>query len=232
VHWLPDEGRAASARPSLRSSPGRGEHACRELPWVRDGECEPGPDFLRLQRILAALLCRRGIDPVNATTLALGWRPRSISVRGNEADLTHVLAKQQGDHEPEVDQSGQRSASNYHSKVGWMPCECPEAQAENMGHLWVRCHAEAGCTSIWYRPAHSPKPRREANPTGDPEALDKLDALAQGSRTFTRTSRRHLRPSRAGSMQSRGRTHNLRHARAMDVSPELLADCRSGTRRS
>ena len=42
--------------------------------------------------------------------------------------------------------------------VGWMPCECPEAQAENTGHLWVRCHAAEGCLSIWYRPAHSPSP--------------------------------------------------------------------------
>jgi hypothetical protein len=42
--------------------------------------------------------------------------------------------------------------------VGWMPCDCPEAQAENMGHLWVRCHAAEGCSSIWYRPAHSPSP--------------------------------------------------------------------------
>ena len=42
--------------------------------------------------------------------------------------------------------------------VGWMPCECPEAQAANTGHLWVRCQAELGCTSIWYRPAHSPNP--------------------------------------------------------------------------
>jgi hypothetical protein len=25
--------------------------------------------------------------------------------------------------------------------MGWMPCECPEAQAANLGHLWVRCHA-------------------------------------------------------------------------------------------
>jgi hypothetical protein len=38
--------------------------------------------------------------------------------------------------------------------VGWMPCECPEAQAENLGHLWVRCHAAEGCSSVWYRPAH------------------------------------------------------------------------------
>jgi hypothetical protein len=42
--------------------------------------------------------------------------------------------------------------------VGWMVCECPEAQAENMGHLWVRFHAEPGCASIWYRPAYSPSP--------------------------------------------------------------------------
>jgi hypothetical protein len=40
--------------------------------------------------------------------------------------------------------------------VGWSPCECPEAQAEDMGHLWVRCHAVPGCSSIWYRPEHSP----------------------------------------------------------------------------
>ena len=44
--------------------------------------------------------------------------------------------------------------------VGWMPCECPEAQAENMGHLWVRCRAVEGCSSVWYRPAHSPQPER------------------------------------------------------------------------
>jgi hypothetical protein len=41
--------------------------------------------------------------------------------------------------------------------VGWMPCECPEAQAGNLGHLWVSC-AAPGCPSIWYRPAHSPGP--------------------------------------------------------------------------
>jgi hypothetical protein len=40
--------------------------------------------------------------------------------------------------------------------VGWMPCECPEAQAAELGHLWVRCHAEPGCTSIWYRRQHNP----------------------------------------------------------------------------
>jgi hypothetical protein len=53
--------------------------------------------------------------------------------------------------------------------VGWLPCECPEAQAENLGHLWVGCQAEPGCTSIWYRPAHSPSPdgkltRQETGP--------------------------------------------------------------------
>lgn len=42
--------------------------------------------------------------------------------------------------------------------VGWVPCECPEAQAEKMGHLWVRCHGAPGCASIWYRPTHSPGP--------------------------------------------------------------------------
>ena len=40
--------------------------------------------------------------------------------------------------------------------VGWMPCECPGAQADNVGHLGVRCRAAEGCTASWYRPAHSP----------------------------------------------------------------------------
>jgi len=40
--------------------------------------------------------------------------------------------------------------------VGWMPCDCRNAQANNvLGHLWVRCRAE-GCTAIWYRPRHRP----------------------------------------------------------------------------
>ena len=29
--------------------------------------------------------------------------------------------------------------SNPRSKVGWTPCECPEALAANTGHLWIRC---------------------------------------------------------------------------------------------
>ena len=41
--------------------------------------------------------------------------------------------------------------------VGWMPCDCPGAiTASGMGHLWVRCHAAEGCSSIWYDPPHSP----------------------------------------------------------------------------
>jgi len=40
--------------------------------------------------------------------------------------------------------------------VGWMPCDCRNAQANNvLGHLWVRCRAD-GCRSIWYRPRHEP----------------------------------------------------------------------------
>ena len=41
--------------------------------------------------------------------------------------------------------------------VGWTPCDCPEAKAEKLGHLYVRCRAVEGCSSIWYRPAHSPQ---------------------------------------------------------------------------
>lgn len=52
--------------------------------------------------------------------------------------------------------------------VGWMPCECPEARAANLGHLWVRCHAEPGCASVWYRPSHSPASQL----TGTPYAAD------------------------------------------------------------
>jgi hypothetical protein len=37
-----------------------------------------------------------------------------------------------------------------------MPCDCRNAQVNNvLGHLWVRCRAE-GCRSIWYRPSHRP----------------------------------------------------------------------------
>jgi len=37
-----------------------------------------------------------------------------------------------------------------------MPCDCRNAQVNNvLGHLWVRCRAE-GCPSIWYRPRHQP----------------------------------------------------------------------------
>jgi hypothetical protein len=44
--------------------------------------------------------------------------------------------------------------------VGWMPCDCPNAAANNvLGHLWVRCRAD-GCPSIWYRPRHEPPDAR------------------------------------------------------------------------
>jgi len=41
--------------------------------------------------------------------------------------------------------NGQRSASDHHSKVGWMPCGCPPATANGArgaGHLRVRCRAQ------------------------------------------------------------------------------------------
>ncbi|HEY2075583.1 MAG TPA: hypothetical protein VGH53_04535 [Streptosporangiaceae bacterium] len=41
--------------------------------------------------------------------------------------------------------------------VGWQPCDCPEAKADNLGHLYVRCRAD-GCPAIWYRPRHQPAP--------------------------------------------------------------------------
>ena len=40
--------------------------------------------------------------------------------------------------------------------VGWMPGDCPGAKTAKLGHLWVRCHAEPGCPSIWYPPRHQP----------------------------------------------------------------------------
>jgi hypothetical protein len=39
-----------------------------------------------------------------------------------------------------------------------MPCDCEEARAGKMGHLYVQCTAEPGCSSIWYRPAHTANP--------------------------------------------------------------------------
>jgi hypothetical protein len=52
--------------------------------------------------------------------------------------------------------------SNYHDwkpggvVVTWHPCvDYPAAVANGLGHLQVSCRTP-GCTSSWYRPAHSP----------------------------------------------------------------------------
>jgi hypothetical protein len=56
--------------------------------------------------------------------------------------------------------------------VGWTACDCPEARVGNLGHLWVRCRAAEGCTSIWYwlhiaRRLPSAAPARPATSMGD-----------------------------------------------------------------
>ncbi len=48
--------------------------------------------------------------------------------------------------------------------VGWMPCECRKRKRRIWGTYGVRCHAAEGCSSVWYRPAHSPGPEHASGP--------------------------------------------------------------------
>lgn len=50
---------------------------------------------------------------------------------------------------PALARTGQRSASNPHSNVGWLACPC----AGGDGHLEVRC-VEPGCRERWCKPLH------------------------------------------------------------------------------
>ena len=42
--------------------------------------------------------------------------------------------------------------------AGWMPCDCPTAQANQMGHLCVHRCADR-CPSIWCQPKHAGRHR-------------------------------------------------------------------------
>lgn len=51
---------------------------------------------------------------------------------------------------------GRAAGKSRRANPGWKGALAGVAKLQSL--CWVRCHAVAGCPSIWYRPSHFPGP--------------------------------------------------------------------------